>query len=446
MRLRHPFYVAIIFTIATSLIAQAQEKLNVIILYVDDMGWEGVACYGNKLIDTPHIDQMSKDGVRFTNAYSAGPNCSPSRASLLTGLYTPQHGITNVISGKKRKNKQNPKIPMSLPELPISLDTKFTTIAEVFKEGGYATASIGKWHLGRNGPEEHGFDISIGGSNKGHHNKIYPPYGVHENMKPLNDSEHITDCLGRYVLDYVEKTKDNPFFLYVPFFAVHSPFGGNKELTQKYNKKLPASIRKEAKLSTAMTEGVDVVIGKLRKKLKALDIDKKTLLVFCSDNGGAVKDFCGPLRGRKGQVTEGGIRVPFIICGPGVNSGLVCDTPVIQVDLMPTLLSMAGLKAPPSDGINITPLLKGETIAERNLFWHYPHYSNSGSKPASVIRSGDYKLIHWYETGTNTLYNLKEDLAEETDLTKQHPEKAKALKTKLDNWLKEINAKIPQRL
>ena len=422
-----------------------EGKPNVIIFYVDDMGWAGIGSYGCDFIDTPEIDKLASIGVRFTNAYSPAPNCSPSRASMLTGLYPPRHGITQYLPGNKAKQNYK-KRPMEQADLPPGLYPKFTTLAEVFKVGGYITASMGKWHLGGENysPEKQGFDVVVGGTDEGHHSKVFPPYLKDPNALKGKPDEHITHCLQRNALAFIEQHADEPFFLYMPFYSVHGPFGGNKALQAKYDKRFPNDKKKAA--YCAMTEGVDQFVGAVRAKLTALEIDQDTLIVFTSDNGGVFDETCEALREKKGHVYEGGIRVPCIISGKSVKGGRVSDTPINHIDFMPTLAAMAGVEAPMGDGVDLRPILEDTgKIADRDLFWHYPHYANSGGKPGSVIRTGDYKLIHFYENDAWELYHLAEDLAETHDLAKEQPERTAVLRKALENWLQETGAVIPKR-
>jgi arylsulfatase A-like enzyme len=437
-----PVFLCIVFVYAAM---ASERKPNVIIFYVDDMGWAGIGSYGCDFIDTPEIDQLTSTGVRFTNAYSPAPNCSPSRASMLTGLYPPRHRITQYLPGNKDTKKFG-KTAVVQADLPPGLDPAFTTIAEVFKAGGYATASMGKWHLGGDAfsPQKHGFDRVVGGNEEGHHKTVFPPYLIDPDALQGKPDEHITHCLLRHALAFIEHHADKPFFLYMPFYSVHKPFGGNKELQEKYEKRFPDDKTKAD--YAAMTEGVDRFVGAVVSKLQELGIDQDTLIVFSSDNGGVFKETCEALRERKGFVYEGGIRVPCVVAGRGVKGGRVDDTPVNHIDLMPTLAAMAGLEAPAGDGVDLRPILEGTgEIPERDLFWHYPHYANSGGKPGSVIRRGEYKLIHFYENDAWELYNLKEDPAETRNLAGEQPERAAALRRKLEDWLRETGAVIPVR-
>ena len=421
----------------------AERSPNVIVFYVDDMGWAGVGCYDCDFIDTPEIDRLAADGVRFTNAYSPAPNCSPSRASMLTGLYPPRHGITQYLPGNKRADSKRPVIQADLPP---GLDTQFTTLAEVFQEAGYATVSMGKWHLGAEEfyPEQHGFDLNVGGTDAGHHSRFYPPYLADPETLPGEPDEHITHCLQRNALDFIDQHADEPFFFYMPFYSVHGPWGGNEELTAKYAERFPGDKTRIA--YSAMTEGVDQFVGAVRERLEELEIADDTILVFTSDNGGAYAPTCQGLRKQKGYIFEGGIRVPCIFSGPGIEANVVSDVPTSHIDFMPTLLAMAQLDSPACDGVSLQPILSGEgDIPTRDLYWHYPHYANSGGKPGSVIRSGDYKLIHWYEDDSWELYNLKDDLAETTDLSSADPERTVAMREKLEVWLDETGAVIPER-
>lgn len=418
------------------------RKPNFVVFYVDDMGWVSLGSYGCDFIDTPEIDRLAAEGVRFTNAYSPAPNCSPSRASLLTGLYTPRHGITQYLPGNVERFKDKPLIQA---ELPPGLDPKFTTIAEVFRAGGYATASMGKWHLGGPEfyPERQGFDLNVGGTKEGHRS-VFPPYLRDTDTLVGNPGEHITHALLRHALDFIAQNADRPFFAYIPFYSVHRPRQGNGELEAKYAERFPDD---KARIDyAAMTEGLDRFVGAVRSKLIETGIAEDTILVFTSDNGGDYVPTCEGLRNRKGYIYEGGIRVPWIFAGRGIQKGLVSDTPVNQVDLMPTLLSLAGLTPPRVDGVSLRPILEGTgDIADRDLFWHYPHYANSGGLPGSVIRRGDYKLIHWYETDTWELFNLKVDPAETANIAEEQPERTAVLRRALEAWLTETGAVIPRR-
>ena len=417
------------------------RKPNFIVFYVDDMGWVSLGSYGCDFIDTPEIDRLAAEGVRFTNAYSPAPNCSPSRASMLTGLYPPRHGITQYLHGNVERFKDKPLIQA---ELPPGLDPGFTTVAEVFQAGGYTTASLGKWHLGgpEFNPKRHGFDLYFGSAPG--HQSVFPPYHRDGNAVEGEPGEHITHALLRHALEFIDRNADKPFFFYIPFYSVHRPRQGGRELEAKYAERFPDD--KPRIDYAAMTEGLDRFVGAVRARLQEKGIGEDTIFVFTSDNGGDYVPTCEGLRNRKGYIYEGGIRVPWIFAGRGIQRGRVSETPVNQIDLMPTLLSLAGLTPPRVDGVSLRPILEGTgDIADRDLFWHYPHYANSGGLPGSVIRRGDYKLIHWYETDTWELFNLKDDLAETTDIADEQPERAAAMRRALEQWLRETGAVIPRR-
>jgi arylsulfatase A len=421
---------------------QAPAPPNVILLNVDDLGWRGVGAYGAKFVDTPNIDRLAADGVLFTDAYAGAPNCSPSRASLLTGLYPTRHGITHVLPHKKPDGLA-PTTPMVAPDYAPGLETDFTTMAEVFQSQGYSTAIIGKWHLGgrKYSPQQHGFELSIGGGNS--HKRLYPPYLKMEGDGGLEGEpeEHITECLLRHSLKYVDEHRDGPFFLYVPFYSIHDPVGGTEALEAKYTRRF-GSDRVRIKYA-AMTEGIDQYVGALMAKLEATGLDQRTIVVFTSDNGGFAQI---PLRRGKGFLYEGGIRVPLIIHGPDIAAGREVSAPVSHVDLAPTLLALAGLDAPVTDGLDLQPLFTDEgSLPERSIFWHYPHYSLSGGSPCSAIRQGDFKLIHWYETDAIELYDLGSDRGEKANLAERDAERAKRMRTVLDDWLEESGALFPVR-
>lgn len=425
--------------------AEPAERPNFVLFYVDDMGWAGVGCYGSDFIDTPQIDRLAAEGVLFTDAYSPGPNCAPSRASMLTGLYVTRHGITHVASADHPRWRDEVLVPAD-PALALSHD--FVTWAKILQENGYQTACIGKWHLGpeRYYPEHHGFDVNIGGISRGQHNAVFPPYFRGDRFAdalPGKPGEHITDAQLRHALDFIENVADDaPFFLYLSFYAVHRPFGGTAELEEKYAARFPGDDERIA--YAAMTEGIDQAVGALRAKLRERGMDQNTILVFTSDNGGVYEPTNKGLRGRKGHLYEGGIRVPLIISGPGIQQGGVEKDPVWQVDFFPTFLDFAGHPVPENDGISLTPVLTGRgAIPDRNLYWHFPHYSFAGGRPSSVMRRGDYKLLHWYETNTQDLYQLREDQLEQNNLVDVQPERAAMMRDQLIDWLAETGAVMP---
>ncbi len=453
------------------------EKPNFVFFLIDDLGWKDLGCYGSTFYETPNIDKLAAEGMKFTDAYAACPVCSPTRASILSGKYPARLNITNWIGGRQKRKLLPPEYVHQLPLEEI-------TMAEVLKETGYATGFIGKWHLGEKPyfPENQGFDVNIGGHGAGHPASYFYPYKSKNERRPQwnvpgldggKEGEYLTDRLTDESLKFLDNNKDKPFLLYLSHYAVHTPVQSKKELTDKYREKvsnLPDSGGKEQlkeRLSytkliqdnpayAGMVQSTDESIGRVMNKLDELGLSENTIVIFMSDNGGlsTISKRDGyptanlPLRAGKGWLYEGGIREPMIIKWPGVvKPGSVCNDVVTSTDFYPTMLEMAGRKQMPEqhvDGISMVPLLKQEGTVNRDaVYWHFPHYHGSGNRPSGAVRAGDYKLIEWYEDSRVELYNLKEDIGELNDLSQQIPEKVEELKRKLDKWRKETNAKMP---
>lgn len=444
------------------------KRPNFVFILVDDLGRTDVGIDGSTFHETPNIDHLAKSGMRFTDGYAACQVCSPSRASIMTGKYPPRHGITDWIGAKTGHawNRNDRVLPA---EYTHNLPADDTTLPEAMKAGGYKTFFAGKWHLGTEGshPEDHGFDINKGGSLHGGKGGFFSPY---KNLK-LKDGppgESLTMRLASETCDFIQANANDPFFAYLSFYTVHGPIQTTEKLWKKYRDKAQANGLTENRFKfdrtkpvrqvqdnpiyAGMMEILDDAVGMVLNKLKALNIEDNTVVIFTSDNGGVssgdnYSTSLLPYRGGKGRQWEGGIRVPFYIKAPNVTQpGTVCQTPVIATDFYPTILDLAGLKQRKDqhvDGKSITNLLKGKTIAKRDIFWHYPHYANQGGEPSAIIRSGNFKLIHYYEDKRNELYDLSKDIGEQNDLAEKHPNKTKTLSKKLNNWLKETNAKIP---
>lgn len=494
--------------------AAEPARPNVVFFLVDDLGWRDVGCYGSSFYETPHIDRFAEEGVRFTQAYAACHVCSPTRASILTGKYPARLKLTDWISGRRNFPFQRLSNVKGLQQLPYEENT----LAETLRAAGYRTAVIGKWHLGSepSGPGAHGFDHHVpkdwprGAPNR----TYYSPY----NLKGLEGpkGEYLTDRLTIEAETFIEANKDQPFFLYLAHFAVHDPIQGRTDLVKKYEKKLGAMQRPkgaafvlegnpDAKhpLTTeelkarrqdpaysgyrvqsdrtvkikqhqdnvqfaAMVEAVDESLGRVLAKLKALNLEGNTIVIFFSDNGGMSGANFGnpkrvippdrldraystsnlPLRGAKGWLYEGGIREPMIVKWPHQGQrGTVCDVPVISTDFYPTILEMVGLPLQPqqhADGVSLVPLLKGEKKLKREaIYWHFPHYSNHGMQsPGAAIRAGDYKLLEYYENNTVQLFNLKDDIGEQNDLSRVEPDKVVELRTMLHGWRKDVSAQM----
>ena len=425
---------------------------NVIVILVDDMGQTDLSCYGSRFYETPNVDQLAKDGVRFVNGYSACTVCSPTRAAMMTGKYPARLHITDWIAGHER-----PKAKLKVPDWQKFLPFEEITLAEQFKSAGYATASIGKWHLTpglKEGdeayyPDKHGFDVNIGGYHRGQPPRYVSPYGI-PTLVDGPAGEFLTDREANEAVKFIEANKDKPFFIYLPHYAVHQPIAGKPDVVAKFKEKADKTPDLKQKNATyaALVASVDDSLGTIRAALKRLKLDDNTIIVFTTDNGGLLPTTDNsPLRAGKGSAYEGGVRVPLIVFWPGVTkAGLVEGSPAITPDLYPTLLEMTGVKPLQSlvDGISLAPLLKAGTKPDRDaIFWHYPHYHPGGATPYSAIRSGDFRLVHFYEDGRDELYDLANDIGETKDLATTQPERAKALRTRLDTWLKSVDAQLP---
>ncbi len=434
---------------------------NIVFILIDDMGWVDGSCFGSKFYQTPQIDALAASGVRFTQAYSACAVCSPTRAALMTGKYPARLHITDWITGEGAPKNARFKIPDWQQHLPL----EETTLAEALKKLGYATAHVGKWHLGEKEfyPEHQGFDVNIAGGETGHPASYFWPYGNTNNDHRIpglaerggQKGDYLTDQLTDEALNFIQANQSHPFYLNLCHYAVHAPLMGKQELIDAAADR-PGADGQSNRVYAAMLKSVDDSVGRIVKKLDELHLTENTLVIFSSDNGGCVhfgkptatSNF--PLRNGKGSAYEGGLRVPLIVKMPGVtHAGTICDIPIITMDFFPTLLELAAADKTASrtavDGVSFAPLLRGETQKPHNeLFWHYPHYWNGGKiMPYSVARVGDWKLIRFYETGTEELFNLKHDLSEQNDLAESNPDKRKELSMRLDAWLKETGAQMP---
>ena len=422
-----PLAIVLVLACTASFSTAAEPPPNVVFILADDLGVNDLGCYGRTEHHTPNLDRLAKNGVRFSAAYAACPVCSPTRASILTGKAPARLHLTTFLPGRADAPSQkllHPKISLHLP-----LDE--TTLAERLKGLGYATACVGKWHLGGAGfgPEKQGFDVV-------HAGKANTAPSVDEGGKGEFD-------LTAKAIDFVTANRDRPFFLYLGHNTPHIPLAARKELVEQYAAAFNPTY-------AAMMHTMDESVGRVLKTLDDLKLAGRTLVVFTSDNGGLhVPELTDdppthntPFRAGKGFLYEGGIRVPLIVRGPGVVPlGKVIDTPVISTDWTPTVLDLCGAK-PESDldGVSIAPLLHGEALKPRPLFWHVPHYTNQGSRPAGAVRDGDWKLIEQYEDGTVELFDLARDPGEERDLTAKLPEKAAALRTSLAKWRAAVGA------
>ena len=445
---------------------EKEKTPNIVLIMADDLGWKDLHCYGNEKLDTPHIDRLAKQGLLFTNAYSAAPVCTPTRAALMTGESPARLNITNHAGGHP-PNFQKPGTDLITPIWLRHLPLERVTLAEQLKQAGYATGFVGKWHLssrahsGANSDEnqptepalraEHqGFDINIGGCRFGGPPSYFSPYKI-PNLIGKTDGEYLPDRCADECVDFIKSAKadgDRPFFLCWWNYSVHYPFQAPADLIAKYEKRKGPGI--ENPTYAAMIEGMDASIGKLLKAIDDQGLEKDTLVIFTSDNGPFAANV-KPLRAEKGYLYEGGIRVPMIVRWPGrVKPATQTATPVITMDIHSTILEVANLKADSSnipDGISLLPMLKSESKLDRqSIYFHYPNYAfHKENRMASAIRSGDYKLIKFYDDDSVELYNLKKDISESQNIADEMPEKAKQLRADLDAWLKDTNASKPQR-
>ena len=451
---------------------QAEEtKPNFIFFLVDDMGYSDVGCFGSEYYETPNIDRLAEEGMKFTSAYAASTVCAPTRASLLTGKYPGRLHITHAIpiQGYKRI-EDGTGTPLKDADYVMNLPLEEVTIAEALKPAGYATISIGKWHVCNDTayyPEYQGFDKNIGGNFRGNTGEyFYPYYGrwrmakgypwIEWNTLPDGEpGEYLTDRLTDEALKFIDENKDRPFFLYLPHYAVHTPIEAHDSLIRKYEAKPVDSIKGHIQPAyAAMIESVDQSMGALQKKLDELGLTENTIIIFTSDNGGHGKWTSNyPWRGNKGNFYEGGLRVPLIVKWPGVTEpGSVCEEPVITNDFYPTMLEMAGLPLMPEqhlDGLSMLPLLKEEGSLDREvLYWHFPNYIGAGhpdpSGPLGVIRFRDWKLIESFEDGSLELYDLKNDPGETVNLADQNREMAEKMLDMMIRWREEVKVQMPE--
>lgn len=469
------------------------DKPNVIFIMADDLGWTDLSCYGSRFYETPNLDSLAAKGVRFTNAYAACPVSSPTRVSFQTGRYPAREHITDWIPGKYGNGNERMKeiCPVLPPHMTMDMPLERVTIAEAMKEGGYVTAHIGKWHCCLSDstyfPEAQGYDYNIGGCQYG--SPVGPnPYFVPYNNPRMPDGpagEYLTDRLGDECVKIIRENKDKPFFINLCFHQVHIPLNAKPERIRYFEEKAhrmgldtlrtfidnPDYISKQPfpKEETQLRERIiqsnpvyaamiwhmDDNIGKILRELKAQGLDKNTIIMFMSDNGGVSTSEGSPtsnlpLRGGKGFCYEGGIREPMIVYWPGHDIGThVSDAVITSTDFYPTILDLAKLPEKPHehlDGVSFMPVLEGKKDFNRgDIFWHYPHYSNQGSRPAGAVRSGDFKLIENYDDGSIELYNLVQDIGEQKNLADSLPQKAQEMKAKLHEWLQSVQAQYVQK-
>jgi arylsulfatase A-like enzyme len=447
------------------------QKPNIILFLIDDLGWRDLGCQGSTFYQTPNIDRLAKEGVRFTDAYAACAVCSPTRAAVLTGKYPARLLLTEWLPS----GRWNPGAKLQSGRFLRGLPVEEHTLAEALREGGYRTAHIGKWHLGSEPfclPEHHGFDVNIAGNAHGAPGSYFFPYpgdwlipgsGQRATWNVLpdgKDGEYLTDRLTDEAVKFIHdsqtttnqepgtKNKAQPFFLYFPHYGVHTPLQAKADMIAKYER-IPEAERQGKPEYAAMVESIDDSVGRVMATLKELSLDSNTVILFTSDNGGFYNATSNaPLRANKGAYYEGGIRVPLIIKWPGVaKAGHVVSTPVTSTDLFPTCLTAANQAPLPNqhrDGLDLTPLLNGAApLPDRAIFWHYPHYNeHPSSVPSSVIRKGDWKLIETFDPEGIELYHLANDLSETQNLASTETVKLAELRRELEAWRKDVGAEM----
>ncbi len=454
---------------------------NFIFILLDDFGWKDLSCYGSGFYETPNLDRLAAQSMRFTDAYATCPVCSPTRASILSGKYPARLGLTNYIHWHNPGHRDRARL-VDAPYVP-HLDLQEKSLATALRQHGYATWHVGKWHLGDapHWPDKHGFDVNLGGCDHGLPPKGYfSPYNL-PTLANGPDGEYLTDRLTDEAIRLIREHRDDqPFFLNLWHYAVHTPIQGKPELVAKYERKARAlgldkvktfeegeihpkslSVKQRVRRRlvqsdpeyAAMIESMDANVGRLLQAVEEKGVRDNTVVIFTSDNGGLATSegsptSNAPLSEGKGWMYEGGTREPLIIDWPGVTApNSFCRVPVTSPDFYPTLLEMAGAPLEPQqhcDGVSLVPLLRGEKTLDRDaIFWHYPHYGNQGGTPGSSIRAGDWKLIEFYEDGRLELYNLRQDIGETVNLAGLRPEIVRTLHQRLQQWQTEIEALAP---
>jgi arylsulfatase A len=434
---------------------------NVVFFLIDDLGFTDLGCMGSKLYETPHIDRLATQGMKFNHAYSACTVCSPTRAAVLTGKYPARLHVTDWIAGHKR-----PFAKLKIPDWTMHLPLEETTLAEVLKSHGYATASVGKWHLGNQGfePTVQGFDVNIGGTQAGSPPSYFSPYNL-PGIETKETGESLTERLTLEAEKFIEKNRDRPFFVYFPHYTVHTPLQAKPEVAAKYaekikrlglddaddDKKRPRDLQTQHPQRNAtyaaMIESMDQSVGRIMATLERIGMADDTIVIFTGDNGGLMSSTDNrPARVGKGSAYEGGVRVPLIFrYTRAVKPGGTSDLPVMSIDFLPTICDLAKARIPAGvDGVSFSEYLRiNKPLARNELFWHYPHYHPGGATPYGAIRQGDWRLVEFYEDNRVELYNLSTDEGERNDLAAKDPERAKALRERLRAWRAEVGAQMP---
>lgn len=426
------------------------QRPNIVLLLADDLGWTGLRCFGSDFYETPNLDKLAASGIRFTDSYSACTVCSPTRASIMTGMYPARLRLTDFIAGQNR-----PFAKMQIPDWTRYLESRHTTIAEALHDAGYRTGHVGKWHLGQRGassdvskPTAHGFDVS-------HTTPVGTRgYFLKNDARSTSGSNYLTDALTDKACQFIDESKSQPFFLYFAYNVPHTPIQGRQDLVEYFERKVDPSATHHNPTYAAMVASLDESVGRVLDQLEKNGLTEKTVIVFSSDNGGLTQRYGKhdgftenlPLRRGKGSAYEGGVRVPTIVRWPGVTiAGEVCDEPIMTIDYFPTLLEMTGMQSSATvDGRSIVPLLHDvNATLDRNLYWHYPHYHAGGDGPYSAVRSGAFRLIEFHEDGRTVLYDLVTDIGEQTNLALTMPNKAIQLQNDLRRWRESVQAQMP---
>jgi arylsulfatase A len=435
--------------------AQTSERPNIILIMADDLGWMDLHCQGNATLDTPALDRLANQGMRFTDGYAAAPVCTPTRAAIMTGQAPARLRITNHAPGNPDFVSQETGLKGA--DWSTFLPLERVTLAEQLKSAGYATGFIGKWHLShrpgkdvdgplepRLRPEFQGFDLNVGGCSFGGPPSYFEPYRI-PNITPRREGDYLPERLADEAIAFMEQHPDQPFFLCWWCYSVHYPIEAPPELIDKYRGREGV----ENPAYAAMIEGMDRAVGRVLKRLDEMELAKRSLVVFTSDNGSLFGN--QPLKKNKGHLYEGGIRVPWIFRWPGqIQPGSTCSTPIVSTDLFPTLLAAAGSITTDGgeDGENLLPLLKQTGSLQRDaIFFHYPNYAfHKQNRLGGAVREGNHKLIQWYDDDSVELYDLSQDIGEQNDLSATEPAIAKRLSGKLEAWLKQTGANMPTRV
>jgi len=457
---------------------------NIILILIDDLGWRDLSCMGSEFYETPNLDRLARQGMRFTDAYAAAPVCSPTRAAILTGKYPASVGITDWIDWAGACHPRHGRL-VDVPYLK-QLPTSEFSLAQALREAGYATWHVGKWHLGGEGslPEDHGFDINVGGCKLGSPSRggYFSPWSIPSLQDAdVPDNTYLTDFLTDRAGGLIRERDGRPFFLNLWYYSVHTPIQAKPEKIRKYAAKaqtmgldkqdafeagdfFPFEPKQHVRVRrrrvqsdpvyAAMIESLDENIGRLLQAVEEAGQTENTLVIFTSDNGGLAtaggSPTCNaPLAEGKGWMYEGGTREPLLVRWPGVvRAGSVCNAPVTSPDFYPTVLAAAGLDPLPrqhTDGVSFLARLREEASCDRGpLFWHYPHYGNQGGTPGASVRLGDFKLIKFFEDSHVELYNLREDIGEDHDLAPDQPRRAEKMEKLLTNWQQNVEAKMPE--